>query len=214
MTILTRRNILLTGAIAAAAALTAGALIATSADAAVETGAPAPNFTLRDAQGNTRTLAEFSGRTIVLEWTNRDCPYVRKHYNSGNMQRIQREATGDGAVWLTVLSSAPGEQGYLQGPAAAAHVQAVNAAPTAFLLDPEGTMGHAYGARTTPHMFIINPEGRVVYQGAIDDRPSANPRSLEGAHNYVEAALEDLAAGRAIRTAETQAYGCSVKYAT
>lgn len=214
MTVLTRRNILLAGAIAAAAALTAGALIATTADAAVETGAPAPAFSLTDAQGQTRTLSEFAGRTIVLEWTNRDCPYVRKHYNSANMQNLQREATGEGIVWLTVLSSAPGEQGYLQGPAAAAHIEAVNAAPTAYLLDPTGVMGHAYGARTTPHMFIINSQGRVVYQGAIDDRPSANPRSLEGADNYVRAALADLRAGRAVRTAETQAYGCTVKYAT
>ncbi|MGE0829779.1 MAG: thioredoxin family protein [Hyphomonadaceae bacterium] len=213
MSLLTRRNVLLACAIAAAAALTAGALIATSADASVATGAQAPAFSVRDASGQTRTLSEFSGRTVVLEWTNRDCPYVRKHYNSGNMQGLQREAAGDGVVWLSVISSAPGEQGYFDGQGATAHARSVNATPTAILLDPQGGMGRAYGARTTPHMFVINAQGRVVYQGAIDDRPSANPNSLDGAVNYVTAALEDVAAGRAVRTPETTAYGCTVKYA-
>lgn len=215
MTAFSRRNLLLAAAIAAAAALTAGALIATSADAAVETGAPAPAFSVVDAQGRTRTLSEFAGRTIVLEWTNRDCPYVRRHYNSGNMQAVQQAARDAGAVWLSVISSAPGEQGHLTGAQAAAHAQAARSHADAVLLDPTGVMGHAYGARTTPHMFVINGQGRVVYQGALDDRATANAsNSPADARNYVRAALDDLAAGRAVATPETQAYGCSVKYAT
>lgn len=181
--------------------------------AAIETGAAAPAFSVQDASGATRTLAEFRGRIVILEWTNHGCPYVQKHYNSGNMQTLQREATADGIVWLQVISSARGEQGYLDGPGALERVRTDNAAPTATLLDPTGVMGHAYGARNTPHMFIISPQGVVLYQGAIDDRPSARPSSLEGATNYVRAALADIEAGRAVQVAETTPYGCSVKYA-
>jgi peroxiredoxin len=214
MKLFSRRNLLLGGAIVAAAALRAGALIAGSgAEAAVQTGAQAPAFSVQDARGATRSLGEFAGRTVVLEWTNRDCPYVRKHYNSGNMQTLQRSAVGQGIVWLSVISSAPGQQGYATGAEALANAERANAAPSAILLDPTGAMGRAYGARNTPQMFIIDPHGRVVYQGAIDDRPSANPASLEGATNYVTAALGDLRAGRAVRVAETTPYGCTVKYA-
>jgi peroxiredoxin len=208
------RRALWAGASAAALAIGVGAVVVlTPADAAVATGAPAPAFSIQDAQGQTRTLAEFRGRTVVLEWTNHGCPYVRKHYASGNMQALQQEATASGVVWLQVISSAPGEQGYLDGPGALARVQSDSAHPTATLLDPNGVVGHAYGARNTPHMFIIGDDGRVLYQGAIDDRPSARPASLEGAHNYVRAALADIAAGRAVQVAETTPYGCSVKYA-
>lgn len=225
MSLFTRRNILLAGGILAAAGLTAGAMLAwgpeartarapTPAEARADVGARAPDFSAPDTTGAVRTLAEFAGRTIVLEWTNKDCPYVRKHYNSGNMQALQRAAAADGVVWLTVLSSAPGEQGHLDAAAAAANIRATNAAPTALLLDPEGTMGRAYGAQTSPHMYIINSEGRIVYQGAIDDRPSADPATLEGARNYVTAALADLEAGRPVETPQTVAYGCSVKYAS
>jgi peroxiredoxin len=200
---------------AAGLALAAGAGVAIftrNAEAAVETGAQAPDFSVQDASGATRTLAEFSGRTLVLEWTNHGCPYVRKHYDAGAMQALQREATAANVVWLQVISSAQGEQGYLDGAGAQARVRTDNAAPTATLLDPTGAMGRAYGARNTPHMFIINGQGRLVYQGAIDDRPSARPATLEGANNYVRAALADIAAGRAVATAETTPYGCSVKY--
>lgn len=213
---LSRRTLLLGGAAVAMAGVVGGAAVFMSgsdAAAAVATGAPAPAFSVQDANGATRTLAEFSGRTLVLEWTNHGCPYVRKHYDSGNMQTLQQEATGDGIVWLQVISSAQGEQGYLDGAGARARVQADNAHPTATLLDPTGIMGHVYGARNTPHMFIISGEGVVLYQGAIDDRPSARPSTLEGANNYVRAALADIAAGRAVQTAETTPYGCSVKYA-
>lgn len=209
-----RRGVLVGGAALLAAALGGATLMFgnNAALASVETGAQAPAFSVVDADGRTRALSEFSGRTLVLEWTNHGCPYVRKHYDSGNMQTLQREATAAGAVWLQVISSAPGEQGHLDGAGARARVATDNAAPTATLLDPAGAMGRAYGARTTPHMFIINGAGQVVYQGAIDDRPTARPASLEGATNYVRAALADLAAGRAVQTAETTPYGCNVKY--
>ena len=211
-----RRNLLLGGAAVAAAAVAGGAFLALGGNgvavASVETGAPAPAFSAPDADGQPRTLAEFAGRTVVLEWTNNGCPYVRKHYDSGNMQTLQREATSSGVVWLQVISSAPGEQGFLDGAGARARVTTDNAAPSATLLDPSGNIGRAYGARTTPHMFVISGEGRVLYQGAIDDRPSARPASLEGATNYVRAALADIAAGRAVQVAQTTPYGCSVKY--
>lgn len=211
---ISRRNLLLGGAALAAVAALGGTLLLNSGEAlaSVETGAGAPAFSVQDASGATRTLAEFSGRTVILEWTNHGCPYVRKHYDSNTMQTLQRDTTGDGVVWLQVISSAPGEQGYLDGAGARARVQTDNAAPTATLLDPSGAMGRAYGARTTPHMYIINPQGVLVYQGAIDDRPSARPASLEGATSYVRAALADLAAGRPVQTAETVPYGCGVKY--
>lgn len=214
MSTLSKRALLLCGAAVVLGG--AGAVLAlnggSEAQASVTTGAQAPDFSLPDAAGATRTLAEFAGRVVVLEWTNYGCPYVRKHYDSGNMQALQREAAAGGVVWLQVISSAPGEQGHLDGPGALARVRAENAAPAATLLDPAGIMGRAYGARNTPHMFIIGATGAVLYQGAIDDRPSARPATLEGAHNYVRAALGDIAAGRPVRMAETTPYGCSVKY--
>jgi hypothetical protein len=138
---------------------------------------------------------------------------VRKHYDTGSMQALQREATADGVVWLQVISSAPGEQGHLDGPGSRERVRIDSASPTATLLDSSGAMGRAYGARTTPHMFVISPTGVVLYQGAIDDRPSARPSTLDGASNYVRAALADITAGRPVQTPETTPYGCSVKYA-
>jgi len=212
---ISRRNLLLGGAAVAAVAALGGAFLLNGGEAlaSVATGAQAPAFSVQDASGATRTLAEFSGRTVVLEWTNDGCPYVRKHYDSNTMQTLQRDATGGGIVWLQVISSAPGEQGHLDAAGARARVQTDNAAPTATLLDPSGAMGRAYGARTTPHMYVINAQGVLVYQGAIDDRPSARPASLEGATSYVRAALTDIEAGRAVQTAETTPYGCGVKYA-
>lgn len=207
------KRMLLVGAGLAVLAGGAGyAILNQPAEAAVATGGPAPAFSVQDASGATRTLSEFAGRTVVLEWTNSGCPYVRKHYDSGNMQGLQQEATAGGVVWLQVISSAPGAQGHLDGPGALARVRTDNAHPTATLLDPSGAMGHAYGARNTPHMFIIGGDGRLLYQGAIDDRPSARPATLEGANNYVRAALADITAGRSVAVAETTPYGCSVKY--
>jgi hypothetical protein len=211
--IVTKRGLLVGAAMLGVGALGAGAYLLTGdAAASVATGARAPAFSVQDANGATRTLGEFAGRTLVLEWTNHGCPYVRKHYDSNTMQTLQRDATADNIVWLQVISSHPGAQGYLDGAGALARVRTDDAAPSATLLDPTGVMGRAYGARTTPHMFIISPQGVVLYQGAIDDRPSARPASLQGATPYVRDALADVAAGRAVRASDTTPYGCSVKY--
>jgi hypothetical protein len=180
----------------------------------VATGAAAPAFSITDATGAVRTLGEFAGQNVILEWTNNGCPYVRKHYDAGNMQALQRDAAARGVVWLQVISSAPGEQGHLDGPGAIASVAEEQATVTATLLDPEGVMGRAYGALNTPQIVMINPEGQIVYQGAIDDRPSARPETLEGATNYVRAAWADMDAGRPVQIAQTTPYGCSVKYST
>lgn len=208
---LSKREMLLGGAALAALAACSQA----PADVAeVVTGAVAPAFSVVDATGATRTLAEFAGQNVILEWTNAGCPYVRKHYDAGNMQAVQREARERGWTWLQVISSAPGEQGHLDGAGAVAQVGTDQATVSATLLDADGVMGRAYGALNTPQMVMINGEGQIVYQGAIDDRPSARPETLEGATNYVRAAWADLDAGRAVQIAETTPYGCNVKYAT
>lgn len=173
----------------------------------------APAFTLVDAEGVERSLADFRGRTVVLEWTNEGCPYVQKHYEAGAMQALQREATGDGVVWLTIISSAPGQQGYVEGAAAREWQSRNNAAATHLLLDPEGTVGRLYDAKTTPDMRIIDPEGRLLFVGGIDDRPTNKIEDLEGANNYVKAALTDMEAGRPVATPFATPYGCSIKYA-
>lgn len=180
----------------------------------VASGAAAPAFEVIDATGATRTLAEFAGQNVILEWTNNGCPYVRKHYDAGNMQAVQRDAAARGWTWLQVISSAPGEQGYLDGPGAIARNATDQATVTATLIDADGVMGRAYGALNTPQMVMINGEGQIIYQGAIDDQPSARPETLEGATNYVRAAWADLDAGRAVQVAQTQPYGCAVKYDT
>ncbi len=180
----------------------------------VASGAAAPAFSAIDASGATRTLAEFAGQNVILEWTNNGCPYVRKHYDAGNMQAVQRDAAQRGWTWLQVISSAPGEQGYLDRPGALARVQTDQATVTATLIDAEGVMGRAYGALNTPQIVMINGEGQIIYQGAIDDQPSARPETLEGATNYVRAAWADMDAGRAVQVAQTQPYGCGVKYDT
>jgi peroxiredoxin len=182
------------------------------AQAAPAVGKPAPAFTGTDTTGKTWDLNELKGTPVILEWTNHDCPYVRKHYDSGNMQALQRDATAAGYTWLSVISSAPGKQGNVSPAQADTLTQSRGAAPTAVLLDPEGTIGRAYGARTTPHMFIIDREGTLVYMGGIDDRPSTNVADIEGAENYVRRAIADLDAGRPIGEPVTRPYGCSVKY--
>lgn len=173
---------------------------------------PAPGFSLKDADGKTRTLAEFRGKVVVLEWINEGCPYVKKHY-TGNMQATQKAAVADGAVWLSVCSSAPGQQGHVDGAGAKRFIADKGAAPTAFLLDPTGVAGKAYGAKTTPHMYIVDEAGELVYQGGIDDKPTANVADIAGATNYVKAALADLKAGRPVKVAFSKPYGCAVKYA-
>ena len=192
--------------------LAAAASIAAPATAAPVVGQPAPAFTAVDADGRTRSLSEFRGKTVVLEWTNNGCPYVQKHYNSGNMQSLQNQATKDGVVWLTLISSAPGMQGYLTGSQARQWKAEEKAASTDVLLDPKGTVGRAYEAKTTPHMYIVDKTGKLVYMGGIDDKASSDPDSLKGAKNYVTAALADVKAGRPVAQAVTRPYGCSVKY--
>ncbi len=181
--------------------------------AAQVVGRPAPNFALPDANGRAVRLSDFPGRTVVLEWNNPECPFVRKHYGSGNMQRTQAAAARDGVVWLTINSGAPGNQGHMSGTEANAFLARSGARPAAYLLDPGGNVGRAYGARTTPHMYIINGAGTLVYNGAIDDRPTANPADIEGARNHVLAALSELTAGRAVSVPTSRPYGCAVKYA-
>lgn len=193
-------------------ALTAAAAFAAPAVAAPVLGQPAPGFQAVDASGRNRSLSEFKGKTVVLEWTNNGCPYVQKHYNSGAMQRLQSQATKDGVVWLTLISSAPGMQGYLTGPQARQWKAETKAASTDVLLDPKGTVGRAYEAKTTPHMYIVDKAGKLVYMGGIDDKASSDPESLKGANNYVAAALADVKAGRPVAEAATRPYGCSVKY--
>lgn len=185
---------------------------AAAVSAAPVVGQPAPAFSAVDANGKTRSLSEFKGKTVVLEWTNSGCPYVRKHYDSGNMQALQKAATQDGVVWLTVISSAPGAQGYVAGADAKAWKTKEKAAFTALLLDPKGAVGRAYDAKTTPHMYVVDKAGKLAYMGGIDDKPSSDPASLNGAKNYVAAALSDVKAGRPVSQAATRPYGCSVKY--
>jgi peroxiredoxin len=180
---------------------------------AVRVGDAAPAFSATDDRGATRQLSDYKGKFVVLEWHNQGCPYVRKHYGSGNMQALQKKWTAKDVVWLTVVSSAPGQQGYVTAGQSQEFVKAQNASPTAVLLDPSGQVGRAYDAKTSPHMFVINPDGVVVYNGAIDDKPTSNLGDIEGATNYVSAALTEAMAGKAVTTASTQPYGCSVKYA-
>lgn len=198
--------------LAGAALLALGACGRPAGVQEIATGAAAPAFSVADATGAVRTLAEFAGQNVILEWTNNGCPYVRKHYDSGNMQALQRDALARGVVWLQVISSAPGEQGHLDGPGAIAQAERDEATVTATLLDASGDMGRAYGALNTPQMVMIDAEGRIIYQGAIDNQRSARPETVEGATNYVRAAWADIDAGRPIQVAQTQPYGCGVKY--
>jgi len=175
-------------------------------------GESAPDFSVVDAYGNTHSLSDFEGQYVILEWLNHDCPFVRKHYDGGNMQKLQEKYTEQGAVWLSVISSAPGTQGYLEPEGAQEITKVKNASPTAVLLDVDGTMGRAYDARVTPHMYIINPDGVLEYNGAIDDRPTARARDLEGARNYLSEAMDALMNGEEVAVRSNTPYGCTVKY--
>ena len=179
---------------------------------AVRVGERAPDFTATDTNGQSHKLSQYAGKFVVLEWHNRGCPYTQKHYTSGNMERLQREWTGRGVIWLTVISSAPGKQGYVTAADENAFVKEMKAAPTAVLLDSTGALGHLYDAKTTPQMIIINPQGVMIYDGAIDDKPTTDTADISGAKNYVQQALEEATAGKAVSVASTRPYGCSVKY--
>jgi peroxiredoxin len=188
------------------------ALIVISRAWAARVGERAPDFTATDSNGKVHTLSEYADKYVVLEWTNRDCPYTQKHYKSGNMQRLQSEWTARGVIWLTVASSAPGKQGYVTANEENAYLKQAGAAPTAVLLDPTGTLGHLYDAKTTPDMFVISPQGVLIYEGAIDDRATTDVSDVTGAKNYVSLALEEAMAGKPVSTPATRSYGCSVKY--
>jgi len=179
---------------------------------AAKVGEAAPDFTAAASNGKTIRLSDYRGKYVVLEWHNNGCPYVGKHYKSGNMQRLQKEWTGRGVAWFTVISSAPGKQGYVTASEENDYLAKMQAAPTAALLDPDGAIGHLYTAKTSPHMIVINPQGVVIYDGAIDDKPTTDLSDIPGATNYVNLALEETMAGKQIETPTTRPYGCSVKY--
>lgn len=187
-------------------------LAAAPATATAVVGQPAPAFSVADQSGKTRSLSEFAGKTVVLEWHNPECPFVQKYYEPGAMQKLQADARKSGVVWLTVNSGAAGKQGHMSAADASAYMKREGMASAAYLLDASGTMGKAYGARTTPNMFVISPTGTLVYAGAIDSLPTADPADIARAENYVTTALADVAAGKPVDPASTRPYGCSVKY--
>ena len=214
----TRRNFGIAAGMLTAVALSAGALISFSASAtpALEPGTAAPAFTGMTSTGETISLADFSGKTVVMEWTNHGCPFVKKHYAEPalNMQNLQSDAAdSDGnVVWIQIISSAPGKQGYVEGAEADAINAARGAVPAYTILDPDGVIGHAYGAKTTPHMFVVKGAGDIAYAGAIDSIRSARVSDIATATNYVSAAMDSVAAGQPVAVASSAPYGCSVKY--
>lgn len=187
-------------------------LAASSLMAAPEIAKPAPDFTLTGHDGKSYKLSDYKGRYIVLEWWNKDCPYVRKHYDSGNMQALQKDLTAKNVAWFTVLSSAPKKQGHL-APTEISEVMAKEkASPLAVLIDEKGDVGRLYEAKTTPHMYIIDPQGQLVYKGAIDDKPTTDASDIKSSTNYVRQAFDASLAGKTIASSSTKPYGCSVKY--
>jgi hypothetical protein len=200
-------------ALALIAALWAGVGLAVPAlGDALQIGQPAPEFTVKDSKGSSLSLSQYRGKTVVLEWTNAECPYTRKHYTSGNMQGIQALAQKDGVIWLTVISSAPGKQGYVDGPAADTLTRSRGAVPTAVLLDPSGTVGRLYGAKTTPHMYVIDKNGALQYMGGIDSIATPDVSDITKAEPYLREAMLDVVQGRPVAHAVTKPYGCSIKY--
>ena len=175
-------------------------------------GTAAPDFSLTDAKGETYSPSQYKGKYVVLEWFNPECPFVKKHYGTGNMQKLQEEYTSKGVVWLTIDSNAPGSEGNLSADAAGKVMTGWKTRQTALLLDPEGKAGRAYGAKNTPNMVVINPEGKIVYEGAIDSKATPNPADIPNSTNYVKVALDESLAGKPVTTSTTKPYGCSVKY--
>jgi peroxiredoxin len=211
MSIIERRRMSALGLYCAATIITLSAGVQPAA-AQARIGASAPAFTLTDSNGRAVSLADFKGKTVVLEWTSHDCPYVGKHYRGNNMQALQKKWTGQGVVWLSVISSAPGLPGHVSPQQANKLTADRGAAPTAVLLDPTGKVGRAYGARTTPHMYVINGEGAVVYMGGIDDKPTARLEDVKRARNFVDEALSEMSQGKPVSATASRAYGCSIKY--
>jgi hypothetical protein len=195
-----------------AAFLAATQMMGAQAMAAVAPGETAPDFTLTDSNGQSVSLSDYDGKQVVLEWTNHDCPFVRKHYSSGNMQATQKAITDEGVVWLSVISSAPGKQGYVDGAEANALTKSRDAHPTRVLLDPKGEVGRLYGATATPQLVVMDAAHKVQYYGAIDDTPTANINDLKTAHNLVLAAFKDMDAGNPVAVPYEPPYGCTVKY--
>jgi peroxiredoxin len=189
--------------------LAAGALYAADVP---PVGSAAPDFSAPDANGKTQSLAEYKGKYVVLEWFNPECPFVKKHYGGGNMQKLQEEYTGKGVVWLTIDSNAPGTEGNITAEQAKKIMDSWKTKQTALVLDPESKVAKLYGAKNTPNMVIINPEGKIVYEGAIDSKASPNPADIPSSTNYVKSALDESLAGKPISNAQTKPYGCSVKY--
>lgn len=192
--------------------LAAATLLVSAPAGAAKVGEAAPEFTATDSNGKTVKLSQWQGKVVVLEWHNQDCPFVVKHYISGNMQKLQKEWTGKGVVWVSIISSAPGKQGHVDGKGANLDVEKQKAAPSVTLLDPKGEVGRLYGAKTTPHMFVIGKDGKLLYNGAIDDKPTPDQADLAAAKNYVSLALTEVLAGKPVSTPTTTPYGCSVKY--
>ena len=187
--------------------------LTTWAHAEAEIGKPAPAFTLPTCESKSVSLSDYKGKVVVLEWTNYGCPFVMKHYGSGNMQKLQADAAAKGVVWLTICSSAPKQQGHATPADALKACTERNSAATAYLIDESGATGRAYGAKRTPEMYVINADGILVYQGAIDDKKSVDPADIATAKNLVAAAIDETLAGKPVSTPETEAYGCSIKYA-
>jgi peroxiredoxin len=190
-----------------------GYALATGTQAAVAPDQPAPDFTLTGIDGKPYRLSDFRGKHVVLEWFNSECPFVQKHYESGNMQGLQARYAARGVVWLGINSTSPRHSNYRDPARSGSILKEWKSKPSAFLLDPDGKVGAAYGARTTPHMYIIDPAGKLIYMGGIDDKPSTSPRDIPGARNYVAAALDQALAGQTVSQNNTRPYGCSVKYA-
>lgn len=192
--------------------LAVAALVFVSAASAASVGEKAPDFTLTDIYGETHSLSDYAGKVVVLEWVNYGCPFVQKHYNSGNMQALQKSAKEKDVVWLTICSSAEGKQGYMTDAQWREESEKKGAHSTATLIDESGAVGRAYGATVTPHMYVIRPDGALAYNGAIDSIPSARISDIAKAENYVAAAMDAVLAGKAVETPKSKPYGCGIKY--